>query len=113
MPWGTLSLVEIMKSVVLLANLFNIIDLITTYICMNKSNCYEWNKFAVHYPTQFYITKIIAIPVLTLVLYKLTHSNCKLISDTAKLLLFMITYIYLLAVINNINVLLIAYRWGW
>jgi len=101
------------KYVVVLANLFNIIDLITTYICLNKRNCYEWNKFAIHYPSIFFTVKIIAIPILTIVLYKLTHSNCKLISDTAKLLLFMLTYIYLLAVINNVSELWRAYRWGW
>jgi hypothetical protein len=98
-----------MKYTVLLVNLFNTLDLITTYICLNTRNCYEWNKFVIHYPTLFFIAKPIVIPIWTLILYKLTHSSVRLISDTAKLLLFMLMFIYLFAVINNISELMIAW----
>jgi len=98
-----------MKYTVLLVNLFNMLDLLTTYICLNTRNCYEWNKFAIHYPQLFFFVKPIAILVLTLVLYKLSYSKVKLISDTAKLLLFMLMFIYLIAVINNVSELMIAW----
>jgi hypothetical protein len=100
-----------MKYTVLLVNLFNTLDLITTYICLNTRNCYEWNKFVIHYPAQFFTTRIIAIPILSVILYKLAYSSVKLISDTAKLLLFMLMFIYLFAVVNDVSELMIAYRW--
>jgi len=68
-----------------------------------------WNKFVIHYPILFFTVKIIAIPILSIILYKLSHSSVKLISDTAKLLLFMLMFIYLFAVINNVSELMRAW----
>jgi len=94
-----------MEYVVILANIFNLLDLLTTHIALNKPNCIELNLLVHINPIAFYILKPLLILVLTLILYRLTRNDVKLISKTSKVLLWFVMVLNLLAVINNTIIL--------
>ena len=102
-----------LKYVVVLINVFNLLDLITTHIALNTNcKCIEANSLAYTNPLLFYVLKALLILLWSLILYRLTRGGSKLVSETSKVLLWFLMILYLLAVFNNTLILIINMkRW--
>jgi hypothetical protein len=93
---------------VVLVNALNIVDAIQTHVCLNYcSYCVEWNVL-MYNPLMLYIAKPLIVLAWSLVLYRASMSENKLIAKTARAMLMLLALIFLVAVVNNVLVILSA-----
>jgi hypothetical protein len=91
---------------VILVNTLNILDLVTTHVGL-KMGLVEWNPL-LRNPVMLYVFKPLVVLAWSLVLYRASMSENKLIAKTARAMLMLLALIFLVAVINNVVVILNA-----
>jgi hypothetical protein len=89
---------------VILVNAMNLLDLTTTVIGL-RMGFVEWNVL-MYNPLMLYVVKPLAVLVWSLVLYKVSMHKHRLVAKTARAMLVFLAVAFLVAVINNVLVIL-------
>jgi hypothetical protein len=91
---------------VILVNTLNILDLVTTHVGL-KMGLVEWNVL-MYNPLMLYVVKPLAVLVWSLILHYISLRCNRVVSITARAMLVFLAVAFLVAVINNVLVILSA-----